>query len=243
MLSGLLKEVRSPKQFKMIYTIYALRNTSQPLTVKVSLNGSPVDMEVDTGAAVSLISKSKYKQIFPNLPLKHSQVTLHTDTGEPMNVLGEIELNVQYGDQKALLPLIVVAGNGLVLLGRNWMQYIRFDWKSLGAATVHLSTTNSLESIRSRYASTVFSEGIGCIKNYKAKLELKPDFFPKYHKTRSVPFAIKDAVGQELDRLEYEGIIEKINRSDWGTPVAPVPKEGGKFRICGDYKVTVNLAL
>ena len=83
---------------------------------------------------------------------------------------------MQYADQKALLPLIVVAGNISILLERNWLQYIRLDWKSLGAATVHLSTTNNLESIRSRYASTVFSEGLGCIKNYKAKLELKPDF-------------------------------------------------------------------
>ena len=66
---------------------------------------------------------------------------------------------------------------------------------------------------------------------------------PKYHRTRSVPFAIKDAVGQKLDRLESEGIIEKINHSDWGTPVVPVPKEGGTFLFCGDYKVTVNLAL
>ena len=87
-----------------------------------------------------------------------------------------------------------------------------------------------LESIRSRYESTVFSEGLGCIKNYKAKFELKPD-----HTPRSVPFAIKDAVGQELDRLESEGITEKINHSDWGTPVVPVPKERGNFRICGDY--------
>ena len=26
--------------------------------------------------------------------------------------------------------------------------------------------------------------------------ELKPDYLPKYHRTRSVPFAIKEAVGQ-----------------------------------------------
>ncbi len=50
-------------------------------------------------------------------------------------------------------------------------------------------------------------------------------------------------MGLELDSLETEGIIEKVNHSDWATPIVPVPKEGGRFWVCGDYNVTVNLVL
>ena len=69
------------------------------------------------------------------------------------------------------------------------------------------------------------------------------DATPRFFKPQPVPFAIKDAISQELDRLEKQGIISKVPHSQWATPIVPVPKKDGKFHICGDYKVTVNQAL
>ena len=62
-------------------------------------------------------------------------------------------------------------------------------------------------------------------------------------KPRSVPFAIKQAIEEELKRLEAAGIIEKVPHSKWAAPIVPVPKGDGKIRLCGDYKVTVNQSL
>ena len=72
---------------------------------------------------------------------------------------------------------------------------------------------------------------------------LKPDTQPRFHRPRPVPFAIKGAIEEELDRFEAEGIIEKVNHSDWAALIVAVPKKDGKFRLCGDYKVTINPAL
>ena len=44
----------------------------------------------------------------------------------------------------------------------------------------------------------------------------------------------------ELDRLEINGVIRKIERSDWASPIVVVPKGDGKLRLCGDYKVSIN---
>ena len=44
----------------------------------------------------------------------------------------------------------------------------------------------------------------------------------------------------ELDRMEAKGIIEKVNISDWGTPIVCIPKLNGIVRLCGDYKTMVN---
>ncbi|GFR09705.1 uncharacterized protein K02A2.6, partial [Trichonephila clavata] len=57
---------------------------------------------------------------------------------------------------------------------------------------------------------------------------------------RTVPFALKGRVENEIDRLEREGIIEKVESSEWATPVVPVVKTDGSIRLCADYSVTLN---
>ena len=77
----------------------------------------------------------------------------------------------------------------------------------------------------------------------QAHLILRKGATPKFRRPYPVPFAVKDAVGRELDRLESEGILRKVNHSDWAAPIVLVPKKDGTMRLCGDYKSTLNPAL
>jgi len=43
------------------------------------------------------------------------------------SVLGEIEAEVTYGQQKHKLSLVVVDGEGQSLLGRDWLHHIKVD--------------------------------------------------------------------------------------------------------------------
>ncbi len=54
---------------------------------------------------------------------------------------------------------------------------------------------------------------------------------------------LREKVGQELDKLEKSGVIEKIPFADWAAPIVVVPKTDDRIRICDDYKVTINPAL
>ena len=45
-----------------------------------------------------------------------------------MPVLGQLHVDVCYQGQSAQLILYVVPGNGLTLMGRNWLKHIRIDW-------------------------------------------------------------------------------------------------------------------
>ena len=50
-------------------------------------------------------------------------------------------------------------------------------------------------------------------------------------------------IEKELNNLESQGIITKVDSSKWATPIVPVVKGNGDIRICGDFKVTVNQAI
>ena len=61
-----------------------------------------------------------------------------------------------------------------------------------------------------------------------------------FHKARPVPYALREKIEQDLERLEKAGTIEPVQYSEWATPIVPVMKNDGTVRVCGDYKLTVN---
>ena len=81
---------------------------------------------------------------------------------------------------------------------------------------------------------------MGTLKGHKADLKVEEGCQPSFHKPRQVSFALRPKVETELTRLEKDGILSKVEYSDWATPVAPVVKLNGSVRVCGDFKVSVN---
>ena len=75
---------------------------------------------------------------------------------------------------------------------------------------------------------------LGTITPMQAHLTLTQGATPKFKPPRTVPFAIREAVERELDRLEAEGILQKVDYSAWAAPIVPVHKKDGNFRVCGD---------
>ena len=67
------------------------------------------------------------------------------------------------------------------------------------------------------------------MNTFEARLQVKEGARPKFCKARPVPFALKEAIDRELDRLEAEGILEPVRYSEWAAPVVPVPKTEGQI--------------
>ena len=217
------------------------KSSTKPICVEVRINGKPLSMKVDTGATVSLISYKRLKQVLPRIKINKTSVVLRTYTSEIIPVRGEVQVNVTYGEQRKKLTLYVTKQEGPCLLGREWLTSIRLDWKTIGLAAMDTKQMRLHEMLK-RY-DEVFQDELGTMKTIKAELKLKENATPKFHRPRTVPFALRGAVEQELNRLEEKGILRKVSHSDWAAPIVPVPKKDGKVRVCGDYKVTVNPSL
>ena len=166
-----------------------------------------------------------------------SRLSRFFKVGEHVQILGKSEVQIQYKDQSARLPLIVVKGEGPNLFGRNWMDTINLN-VDLVRVNV-LNTKTSVEEVIKRH-SEVFKEELGTFKGTTAKIYVEPGSKPIFHKPRPVSYFLKEKVANELQRLQTQGIISQVQFSDWAAPIVPVVKSDGSIRICGDYKVTVN---
>lgn len=99
-----------------LYHIGAKSNTP-PLRVAVKLNEHTVEMELDTGISMLLMSETTFRQFWPQGNLMLSQCHLCLYSKEPILVWGSYEVVVSDKKQQATLPLIIVKGNGPTLSG------------------------------------------------------------------------------------------------------------------------------
>ena len=143
--------------------------SNSPLKVEMKLGGKPHTrtMEIDTGASVSVISKSTYQSEFGEYKLQGSSVCLTTYGGEPLSVCGEIVIDVSHRNNKAQLPLLVVDKDGPSLLGRNWLACFHLDWNA-----IHNVQESKVSHILDKYKA-VFSPGLGTLVGLEAKIHIQ----------------------------------------------------------------------
>ena len=80
-----------------------------PFTATLKIEVAPLEMEVDTGEALSLISAATFAQLWPagTAPqLTKSSIRLRTYTGEELQLVGEGVVRVQYQNQQEDLNLV-----------------------------------------------------------------------------------------------------------------------------------------
>ena len=119
----------------------------------------PVMMELDTGAAVSIMSEQQQRDIFLEAQLQPSQVVLQTYTAESVMVVGVLPVRVPYKGEEYEMSLGIMRGNGPGLFSQNWLSKIRLDWHS---NTFHTVLSPELERVLQKY-EVVFHEELKTI--------------------------------------------------------------------------------
>ena len=134
------------------YTLYSLgEQKAEPYVFEVLLNEESVKMEVDTGAAMSVDTFKALKRKQPQLKLYETKVRLHTYTGEQVKVTGQVKKSVKYEEQEAVLPVLVIQGKGLNLIGRDWLQEIKLNWRNIFQLKKAHANTHRNEELVQKY--------------------------------------------------------------------------------------------
>ncbi|XP_031332739.1 uncharacterized protein K02A2.6-like [Photinus pyralis] len=222
----------------------------EKMWLEVRLNNEFMKMELDSGSAVSIISYVDYKKHLNNVKLIPTPIRLKSYTDNDLNVLGKLQVTVTLEEESNELPLYVISGNKTPLFGREWIRGFSADTLSKMFHTVNAvqvsntaqsvtGTESVLKKLLGKY-SVLFDKQIGEMKGEPVSINLKANANIPFFRARPVPFAIKKLVEDEIDNLVREGVLEKIDYSDYATPIVPVVKSGNKIRLCADFKVTLN---
>ena len=178
------------------YNLFTITTHSHPMMVPIQINGQHLDMELDTGAAISVISESTFTSIFKDsVTVQPSNIVLHTYLRKKLFTLGTVEVDITYETQKATLPLVIVNGEGASVFGRNWLKHIRLNWPSINT---HHNESSIQELLKQQPG--LFRHELGTLKGFEAKIFLPQNAQSRFYKPRPVLCALKHKV-EELVRL------------------------------------------
>ena len=100
-------------------------------------------------------------------------------------------------------------------------------------------TENFANKLKSEF-NKVFADKLGCCTKTEVRFELKDNVKPIFKPKRKVPFSSLERIDKELRRLEENGVIKKVNYSEWASPTVYVKKKNNKIRVCADFSTVLN---
>ncbi|UYV62917.1 K02A2.6-like [Cordylochernes scorpioides] len=160
----------------------------------------------------------------------HLKAKCFNCVANPLPVLGTLDVPVQYQNSTQTLPLMVVGGEGPSLCGRNWMEVLGILPTQPYKVDMIKVTENNLPTELHRFRE-LFSPGYGVFKGVRARLLVDPEVKPRFFKSRPIPYALKEKISRELDRLVKAGILKPVRHAEWAAPIVPVLKSDQTIRI------------
>ncbi|UYV64879.1 K02A2.6-like, partial [Cordylochernes scorpioides] len=156
-------------------------------------------------------------------------------SGSKIPILGKAKFNIKLRNVSRIIEILITDLNcSKFLLGRDFLNLCNISFNYL-----HKLDSFNIDSLLNDYES-IFEYKSGPIKGIKCHLDVKADFIPKFYKFRQVPFALKQLVENEIDKLVDLNILTPIDKSDCASPLVCVAKPNGQIRLCADFKKSLN---
>ena len=179
-------------------------------------------LQVDTGASCSILSMDLARQLFKGVPYESSTANLYGFGKTPLSVKGTLPTVVRFNGQEATAAFYLVeTPNQEAIMGLDLIN-------ALGI-TLH-PASNSIYSVEAE------AQALPAIEGYEHRIMLKPGAVPTAYRLRRLPLSVREEVSAELQRLLEDGIIEKIDASEWISPLAVSRRKDGRIRICVDLR-------
>ena len=217
-----------------LYTVTSEKRSTPKARIKI--NNVAVEMVVDTGASIDIIDQPNFAalQTSARIVLQKSKTRIFPyGAANDLDVLGKFEATLESKTKITVSTLHVVNGYYGCLLSYNTAS-------ALGLVTVNVQAVEQRpskhEALLEEY-DTIFN-GIGQLKDFKVKLHIDHTVTPVAQPARKILFHMRQKVAAALEKLESEGIIEKMDGpTPWISPLVVIPKKDGDIRLCVDMRM------
>ena len=191
-------------------------------------SGTSVTYMLDTGAQVNVLPEHVYNSLQKKPKLHHTKVKLSAYDGGRITVKGKCVAFLKREANKAYpVQFFVVPTKSPPIIGLQTCQNLNLIKRVLSLDEKNSHFFDAYED--------VFGE-LGCIPG-EYHINVDHTVKPVVHPARRVPFALKEKLKAELNRMVCLGVIEKVDKpTDWVNSIAIVEKSNGDIRLCLDPK-------
>ena len=210
-----------------------------PVRVKLLLNNSSTtSFEVDTGSYVSTIRLHDAHAAGAHIQPTRERALAYGGTN--IELFGECNITVSFASKTKIHRFLVVASNQENLLGRdlccafNIKMFLPCDSNQINVIQ---------QPVLEKYKNYLSSDFKACVSDTVSLHLSSTDTKTMFSRPRSVPVKLKENVTDELNRLCESGVLTKVYKSKYASPIVCVMKKNGNLRIVGDYSATVNQCL
>ena len=187
----------------------------------VYVHGQTVSFLLDTGSEVNILPMAIFRVLsFPDKSLQPSPTRLSGFFGGKAVPLGQTQLMCQVKGKTQPLPFLILE-KGEPVLGKQACE-------SLGL----------LKRVYTLISHDSVFEGPGYMHSHPVNIKIAEDATPySVNVPRRIPLPLMPQLKKELEKLEAQGIIQRINvPTDWCSPIVIAPKKSGNIRLCVDLR-------
>nr|XP_037270721.1 uncharacterized protein K02A2.6-like [Rhipicephalus microplus] len=185
----------------------------------IHVNGHLAHFKIDSGAEITVVSPS-----FPALPTVLDKVDAEVSGpgNQRLHVLGSFTATLQWRNKVSVQRLYVIKNQTTHLLGLPAIE-------DLGIVQF-LDSVDGIPSSQSK----IF-RGLGEVQE-EYHIRVAQDARPfSLSVPRRIPLPLLEHVKKELDEMETQGVIRKVDTpTAWCSGLVVVPKSSGGYRLCVD---------
>ena len=225
------------------------RAKGQRPIIRIKIEDHEMAVLIDTGSTVNVMDEHTYRKNFArtcklrkNRSVIHSYHTLESPI-PPLKIIGKIDTVVE--SEETIIPATFYVVEGCT----NTEPLLSYDKaENLKLISIFNTVDDTVNTIKTdnKEAETekiikdypeVF-QVIGKMKNVCVDLNIDESVKPVAQPHRRIPFNVRPLLEKELQTLEEQDVIEKVEKSrEWVSPIVVTPKKNNRIRLTVDMRV------